>query len=124
MVYGWWVSGTPAFTVTSALAVVVPGALLLVAALAAPRRDEGPGVGPDDATVTFRSVVPWLVLLSSAVVLEALGLASGGRSAAVPTLSTVVDHALVDRFPRFLLCCAWLGIGLLAASRLAPVDRP
>ena len=43
--------------------------------------------------------------------LEAVGLALGGRSADVPTLSTVVDHALGWHLTRLLLFVGWLLIG-------------
>ena len=46
-----------------------------------------------------------------AVGLEAVGLALGGRSAGVPTLSTVIDHALGRHGVRFVLFLGWLAVG-------------
>jgi hypothetical protein len=53
-----------------------------------------------------------------AVALESLALALGGRSAAVPTLSTVVDRALVWHLARFGLLCLWLAAACLPARRV------
>jgi phosphate/sulfate permease len=122
--YAWWVSGLAAFTTRATAAVVVPAVLLLALALvAAPAvRDVGDASGP---AVGLRAVTPWLVLAVVAVVLESVGLALGGRSHAVPTLSTVVDHVLSARWSRFVLCGLWLGIGVAGALRLRPsAGRP
>lgn len=58
-----------------------------------------------------RRVGPWVVLLVLAVVLESVGLALGGRSKSVPTLSTTLDHLLVEHWGRWLIFLAWLWIG-------------
>jgi hypothetical protein len=52
--------------------------------------------------------------------LEIVALARGGRSATVPTLSTVVDHALAWHLARLLLFAGWLLIGW----SLVGVHRP
>ncbi|MDA8290707.1 MAG: hypothetical protein M0Z33_03370, partial [Actinomycetota bacterium] len=58
------------------------------------------------------AALPWIVLAAAAAGLEAAALVLGGRSPAVPTLSTVVDRALVWRPVRFLLLCGWLSLVL------------
>ncbi|MCQ4118126.1 hypothetical protein [Rhodococcus tibetensis] len=61
--------------------------------------------------MTLLSVLPWLILLVLAVGLEGVGLALGGRSTSVPTLSTVIDYALAWHPVRFVLFCGWLAVG-------------
>jgi hypothetical protein len=58
-----------------------------------------------------------------AFALEVAGLALGGRSSAVPTLSTVVDHALAWHAVRFVLFLAWLALGWAPVVRQARVER-
>jgi hypothetical protein len=122
--YAWWLSGLVAFTTSATVAVAVPVAALLAVALLTPSARAPDDRPRPDTAVAARRLAPWLALVSMAVVLEIVGLALGGRSPAVPTLSTVVDHALVDRFSRFALCCAWLGIGVLAVLRRPRGRRP
>ncbi len=115
----WWATGLPPFTITAYVAVGLPVAALLAVVVG---RSLGLGhsmANPGRATVTLRSVFPWLVLLALGLGLEALGLALGGRSAGVPTLSTVVDHALAWHGLRFVLFCGWLALGWVPALRWA-----
>jgi DMSO reductase anchor subunit len=67
---------------------------------------------------TFANIAPWLLLLLAAVVLEVIGLALGGRSSTVPTLSTVVDHLLVRHVGRWLLYVTWMAVGTTPIWRL------
>ncbi len=119
-VYGWWVSGLAAFTVEATVAVAVPVAVLAALAVAAPTRPRGTGPASTAPAIGTAALVPWFVLVTVAVVLEAVGLAVGGRSPGFPTLSTVVDHALTTRWSTFALCCIWLGTGAVGAFRLLP----
>ena len=125
--YGWWLSGVTAFTTASYLAVALPVVAVLVAALVP--RPAGAGGGPAPVSdpepptahrLTLVGTAPWLVVGVAAVALEVVGLALGGRSTVVPTLSTVVDRATSIRLGRFVVCCAWLGLGTLAAWRSRP----
>ncbi|MGH9098038.1 MAG: hypothetical protein ACRDWB_11510, partial [Acidimicrobiales bacterium] len=80
----------------------------------------GPGHSietPGHATLTLRSVFPWVVFGALAIGLEGLGLALGGRSSGVPTISTVVDHALAWHGLRFVLFAGWLAMGWVPAIR-------
>jgi hypothetical protein len=61
--------------------------------------------------VGLRWVLPWLLVALVATGFEGLGLALGGRSATVPTMSTVIDHALAWHALRLVLFCGWLLIG-------------
>jgi hypothetical protein len=54
--------------------------------------------------------MPWVALLALAVGLEAAGLALGGRSTTVPTVSTVIDRTMVWHISRFVLFAAWLAV--------------
>jgi hypothetical protein len=125
--YGWWLSGVTAFTTASYLAVALPVVAVVAAALVP--RPAGVGGGPARVSgpeppaahrLTLAGTAPWLAVVAAAVALEVVGLALGGRSTVVPTLSTVVDRATNARFDRFVFCCAWLGLGALAAWRSRP----
>lgn len=118
-VVGWWVTGLRPFTATAYVAV---GSVIgLVAAL-----DLSLGTGRrrgDDAVFTEHAAAPWMALLVVAVALEVAGLALGGRSSAVPTLSTVVDHALGTHVVRFATFAAWIAVGVVPAVRRSGWSR-
>jgi len=57
-----------------------------------------------------------------AIILEVLGLALGGRSTIVPTLSSTFDRLLVNHFERELVFLAWLAVGLSPLMRNRRVD--
>ena len=117
---GWWVTGLRPFTITAYVAVGFGVAALVVVAVAVRSRGLGHSIEkPRHATITLRSVFPWVVLGVLGIGLEGLGLALGGRSTGVPTLSTVVDHALVWHGIRFVLFCGWLAMGWVPALRWA-----
>lgn len=119
-VFGWWVTGLRPFTITAYLAVGLSVAPLLVLAVVVRSPALDPSIEkPGPAGFTLRSVFPWVILGALAVGLEGLGLGLGGRSAAVPTLSTVVDHALAWHGLRFALFCGWLAVGWVPALRWA-----
>jgi hypothetical protein len=127
--FSWWATGVPPFTVRAYVAVGIPALLLLVVGIAdslsgpteghdpdrGPDRgpDPGPGAGPAPGRqpLQLRRTFPWLLLVLVAVGLEVSGLALGGRSQTVPTLSTVVDHALAWHVVRFVLFCTWIAVG-------------
>jgi hypothetical protein len=118
-VYGWWLAGLRPFTTTAYLAIAIPTAVL-VAALALPRpgRDTNRGA-PDEssASPSGRQFPPLAIVLLLGLGLEIAGLALGGRSALVPTLSTVLDHLVRWHFVRYLMILAWLAVGFLLARR-------
>jgi hypothetical protein len=116
----WWVTGLRPFTTTVYVAVGLPVAALVVVVVVVRPRGLNHSIGkPRDATVTLRSIFPWVVLLTLGIGLEGVGLTLGGRSAGVPTLSTVVDHALVWHGLRFVLFCGWLAVGWVSVLRSA-----
>jgi hypothetical protein len=114
--YAWWASGVTPFTGLASLAVGMPVAAVSVAAAAdlgrrratAPPRARGAGAG---------SRLPWIVLGVLGAGLELTALALGGRSHRVPTLSTVVDHALGTHPFRFVLFCGWLAVAVVPLAR-------
>jgi hypothetical protein len=116
-VFAWWATGVPPFTLGAYVAVGIP--VGLVGAMAFGRRPAATGGiaprGGDGAGL--RGAYPWLILAVASVGLECTALALGGRSTTVPTLSTVVDHALGWHGIRFLLFCGWLAIGCIPALR-------
>ncbi len=104
--YAWYATGLRPFTDSAYEAVFVAAAILLVFGLLSPAGRRTPR-GP----LALRAVAPWVALVAVAACLEAAGLALGGRSPVVPTLSTVVDHALRWHASRFVLFLGWLEVG-------------
>jgi hypothetical protein len=121
--YSWITAGVAPFTTSSYILVAIPCAVVVLAyvvmgGFATTRVDVGASYEEASLHVTLASVVPWIALLLVAVALELLGLALGGRSTSVPTLSTTVDHVLVRHWERALVCFAWLVVGALPLRRL------
>lgn len=121
--YAWWASGVRAFTTTAYVLVAIPSLLALatyvsLGGLSPRRRDVTRYYHERAEGVSFKGVVPWLVVLVLAIALEVVGLALGGRSHEVPTLSTTVDHLLVWHWGRWLLYVAWLAVGVVPIIRL------
>ena len=107
--YAYWATGLRPFTVSAYVAVGIPVAVVgCVAAFDWPAR----GLRAQGAQmVGLRGVLPWLLVALIAAGLEGLGLALGGRSSTVPTMSTVIDHGLAWHAFRLVLFCGWLLIG-------------
>jgi hypothetical protein len=128
--YAWWATGVAPFTAAAYVAVGIPVAVVALAASLDPRRDEAMAAPRSPATVRLGAAVPWAVLGGVALVLELVALGLGGRSHAVPTLSTVVDHALSRHPVRFVLFSAWLAVAGLPLVRRSlgcgpePVPEP
>ena len=116
--YSWVTAGVAPFTTASYVLVAVPCAVVVVAfvasgGLSTTRVDVRASRVERHRHVTLASVVPWIALLLVAVTLEVLGLALGGRSTSVPTLSTTVDHLLAHRWERGLVCFTWLVVAVV-----------
>ncbi len=120
--YAWMAAGTTPFHAWSYVAVGLPGLLLVAGYAWWGGLGAGGRVGgyyrrrADGAS--WPSVSPWLAIVTAAVVIECIGLALGGRSPSVPTLSTAVDHLLARRWERCLLFVAWLLVAGLPAVRM------
>jgi hypothetical protein len=127
--YSWWAAGVHPFTALSYELVAIPS-LLAVTGLAAMGAFSRRRVDITNycrlraSNVSLSSIAPWLVVLLCAVVLEGVGLALGGRSQSVPTLSTTVDHLLVTRLERSVLYVAWLLVGANSLWRLWRQRQP
>lgn len=119
--YAAWDSGVAPFTATSYWAVGAPVALLALLAILTRRRRTGSVEDRHGAAGDFRRFIPTLTVVCAAIALEAAGLALGGRSPAVPTLSTVLDHLLRWRALRAALLVAWLCAGFLPV--VIPITR-
>ncbi|MGC8513115.1 MAG: hypothetical protein ACP5P1_08785 [Acidimicrobiales bacterium] len=119
--YAWYATGLRPFTNSAYEAVFAAPAILLAFGLLSPAGRRTPRDSP-----TLRAVAPWVTLAVLAGCLEAIGLALGGRSPVVPTLSTVVDHALGWHASRFVLFIGWLklGTGPLSGPWRNPLRRP
>jgi hypothetical protein len=116
--YAWATAGVKPFSTVSYVLVAIPSVATVLACVAlgglSPRRPEISAYYLRKAGgASLPTVAPWIAVLSAAVVLEAVGLLLGGRSASVPTLSTTVDHLLAVRWERCLLCFAWLRVGVI-----------
>jgi hypothetical protein len=111
--YAYWATGLRPFTPRAYLAVAVPMLAVAVLMLAS-----HPGGAPArSGRITLRRAWPWIAVVGCGCVIETVGLLLGGRSSAVPTLSTVFDHALRWHFSRWLLFCIWLALAWLVMSR-------
>jgi len=124
--YSWWASGARPFTWVAYVAVGIPIVIVAVLAMrgtafAGPRR-HGASQFADQA-VTLRSTWPWILLVVVMIGIEAAGLALGGKSAQVPTISTVVDHAIAWHFVRFILFAGWLAVCVAPLARKMPLRR-
>jgi hypothetical protein len=116
--YAWWATGVTPFTGGAYVAVGVPVVTVAVAA-ALDRRPVGTDPVPTRSRHAggFRAALPWVLLGAVALVLELVALSLGGRSHDVPTLSTVVDHALGRHPQRFVLFCVWLAVAAVPLLR-------
>ena len=116
--YSWWASGVAPFSAPADVALAIP--VVLVALLSFGQPLHRPRADPLEPA-TWRRTWPWATLLFIALGLEVAAVALGGRSSAVPTLSTVVDHALAGHGVRFALFVTWLAFGswpLVRAGRV------
>ncbi|MGH3733091.1 MAG: hypothetical protein ACRDVC_06930 [Acidimicrobiales bacterium] len=123
--YAWLATGVKPFTDSAYILLSVPSvvALAVYGALGgfSPRRR--------DVTSYYRSrgasirAYAWIIVFGVALGLEIAGLALGGRSKDVPTLSTTIDRLLVTHWGRWLLFVWWLWVGVRAIERLARVRR-
>jgi hypothetical protein len=132
VVYSWWATGLRPFTATAYVAVGIPVLVVALGAVIAARRASGPpGNGRWRTTnrvqaaptgPVWRQAAPWIVIGCAGLGLEIAGLALGGRSARLPTLSTVADHALRWHGTRWVLFVAWLACGAALVGRGALVS--
>jgi hypothetical protein len=121
--YAWWATGVAPFTTASYALVAVPWILAVVAYASEGyfvlRRGDFAAYFRQRALgVTRGNTSAWLVCFAAVVALESVGLALGGRSNRVPTLSTVVDHLLVTHVGRCALFCTWVAVGARPLVRL------
>ncbi|MFC0449833.1 hypothetical protein [Rhodococcus jostii] len=121
--YAYWATGLRPFTTLAYIAVGVPVALLTCLAVISGTGDSRGSGTPRVGKISLRSVRPWLILLMIAAGLEAVGIALGGQSITVPTLSTVIDHALAWHPVRFVLFCGWLAAGAAPVVRIMHSSR-
>jgi hypothetical protein len=121
--YAWWATGVRPFTTIAYVLIAIPSLLAvftyaLLGGFSPRRTDVTAYYRRRSAGATPKNIGPWTGLLFIAVVLEAIGLALGGRSPNVATLSTTVDHLLVAHWGRWLLYDLWLAVGVGPLVRL------
>lgn len=124
--YAWFTAGVKPFTSLSYLLVAIPCLVFVLAfawlgGFSRHRGDLAAHYQRQADGATLSSVMPWIALVSAAVLLETVGLLLGGRSTSVPTLSTSVDHLLAMHSERWLFCWTWLLVGVLPLRRLRQV---
>jgi hypothetical protein len=120
--YAWIATYVHPFTPHAYVVVAAPSlaALLFYASLGgfSKRTDIENHYRVRSSCVTWRTVAPWIAIALLAIALESAGLALGGRSPGVPTLSTTVDHLLADHWERCVLFVAWIAVGASPLRRL------
>jgi hypothetical protein len=117
--YAWVVAGVAPFSSPSYVLVAIPSVVMVLAYIAlgglSPHHDAVSAYYQrETGDASLSTVAPWIAVLIIAVVLEVIGLSLGGRSSSIPTLSTTVDHLLRFHWERFLMCWAWLTVGVSA----------
>ena len=114
--YSWWATEMKSFSMPSYLVVAAPGLVLVVAYGTA----GGLAPGRGEVSEHYRrragewprlAMAPWFAILAAAVGLEAAGLALGGRSPTLPTLSTAIDRLLVTHLGKAAVFALWLSVG-------------
>jgi hypothetical protein len=119
--YALWLSGLRTFTEAAYIAIAVPVVAILPLVVSPHPTHRGPtcdvSASDEGRDQALSRVLPWLGLLAVALVLEGCGLALGGRSQSVPTVSDVVDHALAPHIVRFFAILLWAVAGLGTALR-------
>jgi hypothetical protein len=123
VIYAWWATGVAPFTALSYVLVAIPSLVMVVSyaamgMLSVHRADVTQYYRRRAGALAPSSMMPWLIVLVGAVSLEAAALALGGRSPSVPSLSTTVDHLLIDHWGRWVLYVAWLAVGARPLMRL------
>ncbi|MGA2295592.1 MAG: hypothetical protein ABSG24_10275 [Acidimicrobiales bacterium] len=121
-VFAWWASGVTPFTTLAYILVAVATVCVVVNYVAlgalSPQRPQISRYYQARAEDTsFRRWAPWMGVVLLALTLEIVGLSLGGRSATVPTVSTMLDPVIGTIF-WFALLAACLSIEVL--SRLRP----
>jgi hypothetical protein len=123
VVYAWWATGVSPFTTLAYVLIAIPSVLVVLTYVSlgalSPRQGSVTHYYRERARgITLRHVAPWLVVLLMAIALEVLGLALGGRSRNVPTLSTTMDHLLIWHWGRCVLYLVWLFVGATPVVQL------
>ena len=115
LAYSWWASGQQPFRPAAYVACAIPIVLVTLATLAATSR---PPAG--DARLPRLGAALLLALVAAWIALEAAALAAGGRSTALPTLSTFADELTAHHVSRFVAFVLWLTVGAALARAARP----
>jgi hypothetical protein len=118
--FAWFATGVKPFHTLSYVVVGIP--VLVVVSLYLyfdAFADERSGSDGHQGTVpvSLSRSTPWLLVLFGAIILETVGLALGGQSSRVPTLSTTMDHLLTTHVIRCVLFLLWWAIGVAPLRR-------
>ena len=124
----WAVTGVAPFTATAYVALFLAAVVVVLAGSKDPasrlgrRRTLRPRAGPaprrgPQGQLGIVPMLPWLLIAVAAAGLEAAGLALGGRSPRMATLSTAVDHLLAWHVTRWIAFLAWAWLGVAGIWR-------
>ncbi|MGC1420355.1 MAG: hypothetical protein WA786_09610 [Acidimicrobiales bacterium] len=127
-VYAWWASGVAPFTTLAYVLVAVATACVAagygaLGALSPQRHDIARYYRLRAEDPSFARWAPWMAVVMLALTLEIVGLALGGRSATVPTVSTMLDHLLLFHWSRAVLYFLWFSVGIWPIVRLSRRSR-
>jgi hypothetical protein len=119
--YAWLATGAHPFTRWAYIAVSIPVVVTLAfyARRGGFREPEATNYYRRRSLGAMRNATLWWALFVAALATEIAGLTLGGRSKDVPTLSTTVDHLLVEHWARWLLFLWWLWIGARAVKGIS-----
>jgi len=106
--YAWWAVGLAPFSAGAAVAVVLAGAVAMLAGTRARR--------PGRPTATARRVLPWFVLAGLLAAVQLIAWAQEPREEH-PTLSSLTNAALDSHAARAAAFLAWLAVAVELARR-------
>lgn len=107
-VYAWWAVGLAPFSAGATVAVVVAGAVAMLAGTSARR--------PGRPTTTARRMLPWFVLAGLLAAVQLIAWAQQPRDEH-PTLSSLTNAALDSHAARATAFLAWLAAAVELARR-------
>src|SRR5262245_19170730 len=113
MVFGWWVTAQPPFSVAGTVGVLVAGAALIVLARLWRRRVAV--AESDDRDDASQGLWVWAVLLGAVLLWELISFLGHPREAH-PTISSITDSMQAEHVLRWLFFGGWLAIGWSIAA--------
>jgi len=110
MVFGWWVTAQPPFSVSGTIGVLVAGAALIGLAQLWRRSAERNGDSPEQARLWI-----WVIIVGAIVAWELISFVQHPRDAH-PTLSSMTDPLQAEHAARWLFFGGWVAFGWTLAT--------